>query len=52
MAYESVDATKADQIRAYQPLQEGLSFINDNVEKHFALEMIHYFFELKVNAKD
>lgn len=52
MAYQSVDQEFENKIKAYQPLEDGLAFVKENVKEHFALEMIHYFCELKMNADD
>ena len=52
MAYESVDESLAEKIKAYEPLETGLAFVEDRLEEHFALEMIHYFCELKITSKD
>ena len=49
MAYEPVDSKLAKKIIAFEPLDSGRTFIEKNIKEHFALEMIHYFCEVKMN---
>ena len=51
MSYEVIDDETARKIEGFEPMSSSVEFVAANESQHMAIKMLHYFIELKSNAR-